>query len=154
MEGNKMKKTAATIIAAIILICFSTVPAHADRKTMERILIGTGAAILGTAIFHGIHKELKPQPQYTPRRSKHKPRYSDYNYAGYRQGYKNRHHRKYRQHQPRGHWETEKIWIEPVLETKWNPSHYNRKGDWINGRYEKFIITKGYWGKNKVWVRY
>jgi len=141
-----MQKTISIITAALILVCFSTVSAHADRKTMEGFMLGTGVAILGAAIIHGINKDS--HPQYASSYSTH----NDHNYAKHRYGHKNKHHRKYCQHRPRGHWEIEKRWIEPVYEIKWNPGHYNRRGEWIDGRDERFIVTKGCWQEDKVWV--
>ncbi len=141
-----MQKTVSIITAVLILVCFSSVSAHADRKTMEGFMLGTGVAILGAAIIHGINKGS--QQQYASSYSTH----NGHNYAEYRYGHRNKHHRKYRHHRPSGHWELEKRWIEPVYEAKWNPGHYNRRGEWIDGRYEKFIVAKGCWQENKVWV--
>jgi len=141
-----MQKTISIIAAVLILVCFSTVSAHADRKTMEGFMLGTGVAILGAAIIHGINKDS--HPQYVSSYSTH----NGHNYAKHRYRHKNKHHRKYCHHRPRGHWEIEKRWIEPVYETKWNPGHYNRRGEWIDGRYEKFIVTRGCWQEDKVWV--
>ena len=141
-----MQKTISTITAVLIMVCFSAASAHADRKTMEGFMLGTGVAILGTAIIHGINKNSKPQ--YTSGYSRH----NDHTYAKYNYGKRNKYHRKYRDHRSRGHWEIEKTWIEPVYETKWNPGHYNRRGSWVEGRHEKFIVTKGCWQEDKVWV--
>ena len=144
-----MKKLISIITAVLILICFSTASAHADRKTVERIMIGTGIGILGAAIAHGVINHSKPQY------SRQQSRYNDHNYTGYKDRHRHKRDKKYcssEPHRPRGHYETEKTWIEPVYETKWNPGHYNRRGDWINGRYEKFTVQKGYWKKNKVWI--
>jgi hypothetical protein len=148
MEDKQMKKIISTIAAVSLMVVFSSAPAHADRKTMEGFLLGTGVAILGTAIIHGINKDNKPVYQTS---------YSDHRTDRY-----NRHHRKdrhrpykkYRHNHRRGHWEIEHVWVEPVYEKKWNPGHYNRHGKWVSGRYERFEICKGYWKKERVWVRY
>jgi hypothetical protein len=151
MEDKKMQKIISIITTVLILVCFSTVSAHADRKTMEGFMLGTGVAILGAAIVHGINRDSKPQ--YAQSHSNYSPpRHNTYKYAEYRPRHKNKHHRKYRHHRSRGHWEIEKTWIEPVYQTKWNPGHYNRRGDWIDGRYEKFIVTQGSWQQDKVWI--
>jgi len=149
-----MQKSISIITAVLIFVCLSTVPAHADRRTMEGVLIGAGVAILGTAIIQGIHQNS--HSQYMPYTQNY-PVYETNTYTGYNYGYQNRHHN--RRHvnnswkkRPRGHWEIEKIWIEPVYETKWNPGHYNRRGKWKNGRYEKYIVTKECWQEDKVWV--
>ena len=138
-----MKKIIATTTAVLLLICFSTASAYAGaarRHTIEGFMLGTGVAILGAAIINEINKDSKPQ--YTQNNSRH----DEYCYAGYRYGHNNRHHRS------RGHWEVERIWIDPVYEKKWNPGHYNRRGDWVSGRYEKFLVQDGYWQEEKVWV--
>ena len=141
-----MQKIIAITTIALLLICFSTVSAHADRKTMEGFMIGTGVAILGAAIINGIHNDSRHH--YDRSYSRHSRHY----YAGYRQGYKKGHHRKYKSHRPRGYWEVERIWVEPVYEKKWNPGHYNRRGNWISGRYENFLVQDGYFQEEKVWV--
>ncbi|MCP4763298.1 MAG: hypothetical protein GY870_16105, partial [archaeon] len=55
-----MQKLISILTAIIILTVVLTTSAHADRKTMERIMLGTGAAMLGAAIFHGVHNNLEP----------------------------------------------------------------------------------------------
>lgn len=146
-----MKKIIAITTTALLLICFSTVSAYAGsarRHTMEGIMIGTGVAILGAAIINGIHQDSRPH--YTRNYSRH----DEYRHNGYRHNYKNKHHRKYRSHSTKGYWKIEKIWIGPVYEKRWNPGHYNRRGDWISSRHEKFLVQDGYFQKNKVWVRH
>ena len=54
----------------------------------------------------------------------------------------------------KGHWKTRKIWVEPIYETRWNPGHYNKRGRWVSGRHEKFLMADGYWQKKRVWVRH
>ncbi len=141
-----MQKLISIFTAILILTVISTTSAHADRKTMERIMFGTGAAILGAAIIHGIHNT--PEPRYISNR----PWNDNQHYDRYRYKHKKKHHKRYSKNRHRGHWETQKTWIEPVYETRWNPGHYNRRGKWINGRYEKFIVTRGCWQEDKVWV--
>ena len=145
-----MQKIISIITAVLILVCFSTVSAHADRKTMEGFMLGTGVAILGAAIINGINNHSSPQA--TNNHSWSNNHRDNHHYARYKPMHKNRHHRKHWKKRPRGHWEVEKIWIEPVYETKWNPGHYNRRGNWIEGRNEKFIVTQGCWQEDKVWV--
>jgi len=144
---KKMKKRITITATILMLICFTTVSAYADRKTMEGFMIGTGVAILGTAILHGINKDSKPQY------SKNYNRYDSRHYA-YQKSYNTRHHRKIRPYRSSGHWEMERIWIEPSYEKKWNPAHYNKRGEWISGRYEKFLINDGYWQEDKIWVHH
>ncbi len=139
-----MKKTVSIITAIIILIVVSTTSANAGRKTMERVMFGTGAAILGAAMIHGIHHNSRPlYISNTP-----------WHYDAYRHGDRKKHNKRYSQNRQRGHWETQKIWIEPVYATKWNPGHYNRRGRWINGRYTQYVVTDGCWQKNRIWIRH
>jgi len=124
--------------------------AQNNQKILLRIMrqstIGTGVAILGAAIINGINHDSRPSY------NRHYSRHSRHHYAGYRQEYKNRHHKKYKSHRPGGYWEVERIWVEPVYEKKWNPGHYNRRGNWISGRYENFLVQDGYFQEEKVWV--
>lgn len=138
-----MNKIIATVTAVFLIILASSSPAKADRKTMEGFLIGTGVAILGTAIISELNKDNKVS--YSTSHT-----YNDDYYPEYR--HHRKHHKKYRG--PKGHWEINRVWIEPVYERKWNPGHYNRRGEWVNGRYEKFLVCKGYWKEEKTWVRH
>ena len=115
-------------------------------------MLGTGVAILGSAIINGINRDSNPQ--YTRNYSRHDEYRHPGRRYGYGYGYKNKHHEKYRHQNPRGYWEVERIWVDPVYEKKWNPGHYNRQGDWVDGRHEKFLVTSGYWQEEKVWVRH
>lgn len=146
-----MKKIIAITTAALLFACLSTASAHAGdarRHTIEGFMLGTGVAILGTAIINEINKDSKPY--YT----NHYARPDRRHHTGYKYAHKNRHDRNFRSHGSRGHWVIEKIWIQPVYEKKWNPGHYNRRGKWINGRHKRFLIKDGCWQKKKVWVRY
>ncbi|MCF6246418.1 MAG: hypothetical protein L3J69_03555 [Desulfobacula sp.] len=133
----------------MIMGIISVSAAHAGaarRHTIEGFVLGTGVALLGTAIFQEMNKDAAPRPAYT----RHWP--DRYEEEGFKQ-YKYRHHRKYAE-RTRGHWESERVWIAPVYEKRWNPGHYNRTGTWMSGRYENFVIEQGHWAKNKVWVRH
>lgn len=141
-----MQKIISILTTILILTVVFTTSAHADRKTMEGFILGTGVAILGAAIIHEINSNS--EPRYVSNHSW----YDNRSRAGHRYGHKKRHHKKYNNNRPRGHWKIEKRWIEPVYKTKWNPGHYNRRGSWIDGRYEKFIIAKGCWQENKIWI--
>lgn len=137
-----MKHLISIMTAVVVLICLSTAPAHADRKTREGVLLGIGAAVLGTAIYQG----LKQPSGYREPQRYHVP-------PAYERGSQCRDTRRHAQG-PSGRWEVERIWVEPVYETRWNPGHYNRKGQWVSGRHEKFRIQDGYWQERRVWVRY
>ncbi len=139
--------TGVLMIMGIVSVTSANAGA-ARRHTIEGFVLGTGVALLGTAIIRGMNKEATPSHVYT----RHYPdRYKEHTYRGHKRYHKHKHHRKYAR-RTRGHWETDRIWIDPVYEKKWNPGHYNRKGEWVSGRYEKFMIEQGYWSKKKVWV--
>ena len=145
-----MKKITAITTAILLFVCFSTVSAHAGsarRHTVEGFMLGTGVAILSAAIINGIHHDSRVHDtnSYAGPGRRHPARYDD--------DCRGRNLIKFKSHGPRGHWEIEKIWMAPVYEKRWNPGHYNRKGIWVNGRNEKFLIKEGYYWKEKVWVR-
>ncbi|MDD9303727.1 MAG: hypothetical protein HUK40_15860 [Desulfobacter sp.] len=126
-----MKKQIAIITASFLIIAVFAGFADAGaarRHTIEGFLLGTGVTLLGTAIVHNMNR---PEP-VAIRKGRH---------------HGNRNCRK-------GHWETQRIWVEPVYETRWNPGHYNRRGRWICGRQERFEIAQGYWQRERVWVRH
>ncbi len=142
-----MKKIITITTALILLVCFSNGSAHAGsarRHTLEGVMIGAGVTILGAAIISELNHNSSSytvEKHYQPRGKHH---------AAYRHG----HHKKFRRHHPRGHWEIEKIWVDPVYEAKWNPGHYNRRGKWVCGKYNNFLVKEGYYQKERVWVRH
>ncbi|SDU03862.1 hypothetical protein [Desulfobacula phenolica] len=144
-----MKKIIGITTAVVLFACLSTVSAHAGsarRHTIEGIMLGTGVAILSAAIINEINHDSKPyyKNHYAKPVGNHHTKYA----------YQNRYDRNFRSHYKNGHWVIEKIWVQPVYEKKWNPGHYNRRGKWIKGRYENFLVKDGYWQKTKIWVRY
>ncbi len=145
-----MKKIIAIITTATIVICFSTVNAYADRKTMEGILIGAGVTILGAAIISEMNNGHRTTG-HTSSYSRHHSPPSSRVYVSSSRHKKFKHHKRH-SHRSRGHWEVEKQWVEPVYERKWNPAHYNRRGEWVDGRFEKFMVQDGYWQEDKIWV--
>jgi hypothetical protein len=146
---EEMKKIITITTTALFLICFFTVPARADRKTMEGFMLGTGVAILGAAIIHGMNDN--DRPQYSRRHSPPPQVYIEYR-DGHNDGYSGRHHRRHHYDRPDGHWEIVRVWVEPVSERRWNPAHYSHRGEWVEGRYENFEITGGYYQDQRVWV--
>ncbi|MCA1786593.1 MAG: hypothetical protein ABR534_03515 [Desulfotignum sp.] len=147
-----MKNVISIMTAIVVFICLSTAPAHADRKTREGVLLGIGAAVLGTAIYQGLKQ---PSGYREPRRYHVPPAYERGYHVppAYERGSQYRDTRRHARG-PVGRWEIERIWVEPAYKTRWNPGHYNRKGHWVNGRHEKFRIQDGYWEKRRVWVRH
>jgi len=106
---------------------------HDKNNVLEGVVLGAGALILGTAIAQSLNS-----PRQTAQiHATHVPT---------RPG-----HRKL--HKKRGHWETQKIWVAPVYETRWNPAHYNARGRWVQGRHQQFLVAEGFWKKERVWVK-
>ncbi len=156
-----MKKIIAIttgILMIMGIVSVSSANAGAARRhTIEGFMLGTGVALLGTAIIHEMNKDARQSPTYTrhwpdryenPKRKHHK----QYKRSKHHKQYKrSKHPRKYAK-KSRGHYELERVWINPVYERRWNPGHYSRKGTWLSGRYQKFMIEQGYWSEKKVWV--
>jgi hypothetical protein len=137
-----MKTLISITTAVVMVVCLSAGPARADRKTTEGFLLGIGAAVLGTAIYKG----LNHSPGYSEPQRHHGP-------PAFDRVPQCREDRRYAR-QPVVRWEIQRIWVEPVYETRWNPGHYNRKGHWVGGRYESFKVRDGYWEERRVRVRY
>ncbi|WP_153307449.1 hypothetical protein [Desulfospira joergensenii] len=136
-----MKKFTIMTIALVIISLVWGSAAHAGaarRHTIEGFMLGTGAAILGTIIYKGMNREPERAAWNSRRHHRHAP---------YRSCRKGPGHN-------RGHWETGRIWIEPVYQVRWNPGHYTPRGRWVSGRNEKFIVQEGYWQEKRVWVRH
>jgi len=142
-EMNKLITMTTTVL---FLICFSTLPARADRKTMEGFMLGTGVAILGAAIIHGMNDNDRPQYY-----RHHLPPPEVY-HNEYRGGYDDGHQWRHDRHRPDGRWEIVRVWVEPAYERRWNPAHYEHNGEWVEGRYENFQVTGGYYQDQRVWV--
>ncbi len=140
-----MKKLITMMTTVLFLICFSTVSARADRKTMEGFMLGTGVAILGAAIINSMNDNDRP---HYSRHHSPPPQV----YIEYRDGHHDRHHGRHHFHEPDGHWEIVRVWVDPVCERRWNPAHYNHRGEWVEGRYENFEISGGYYQDQRVWV--
>jgi len=147
-----MKKIIAITTGFLMIMGIISVTAAnagaARRHTIEGFMLGTGVVLLGTAIINEINKNTAPGPAQTHHWTNQQ---KEKEFKPHKRHKKYRHHRKHAK-RARGHWESERVWIDPVYETKWNPGHYNRKGKWVSGRYEKFMIKQGHWSKNKVWV--
>jgi len=112
-----MKKISALTLTLVILACFSTPSAFADpsrRHTLEGFILGTGVALMGTAIIHGMNNDRQCAPNYS-RSTRHE---------------KNRHHRQDARYDsgPRGHWEIQKIWVSDKHKKRWNPGHTPPQG--------------------------
>lgn len=137
-----MKILISITTAVVTIICLSTAPAHADRKTTEGFLLGIGAAVLGTAIYQSLDRS----PGYSEPHRRHVA-------PGYGRGSQYRNDQRHAR-QSFERWEIQRIWVAPVYDTRWNPGHYNRQGYWVSGRHETFKVQDGYWEQRRVRVRY
>lgn len=145
-----MKKIITITTAVILLVCFSNGSARAGsarRHTLEGVKTGSGVTISGAVVISKLNRDSKSYPVERHYQSNQKY------HAAYRYDPHKKHHKKLKAHHPRGHWEIEKIWVGPVYKTKWNPGHYNRRGKWICGKYNNFLVKEGYYQKKKMWVR-
>jgi hypothetical protein len=45
-----------------------------------------------------------------------------------------------------------KEWVQPTYKRVWNPGHYARRGEWIEGQWIEIVDRPGYWTEVRVWV--
>ncbi|PID40265.1 MAG: hypothetical protein CR984_04110 [Proteobacteria bacterium] len=132
----RTKQRITLLFIAFMGIALVSTPALAGSKQRHRwegVAIGIGAAILGHAIYeaHNNHKQPSPVVYVEP-------------------GHPCRHKRGHRQRY--GHWEWRKTWVPPTFERVWNPGHYNRRGQWIQGHWMKVKESEGHWVRERIWV--
>ena len=123
-----MKKQIAIAAAALIFLTIFSGTASAGsskRHTVEGIIIGAGATLLGAAIIQSMSRPA-PVAVNSPRHRHHAP--------------------------DRGHWRTERVWAPAVTESRWNPGHYAPQGRWVPGHYQEFVISRGYWDTRREWI--
>ncbi|MCP4148102.1 MAG: hypothetical protein GY757_10175, partial [bacterium] len=133
------------LTAAAICLVFASSSAFAgsrsrskQRHRWEGVAIGVGAAMLGSAILHDIHRRpVRPRVTYRPY-CEPRPRYCP----------------PRRRTERRGHWESKKVWVPPILEKTWNPGHYDYDNNWIPGKWIRVEVEPGYWKYERVWVSY
>ncbi len=130
----KKRTLSLIVITTTITMLLTANSAFAGSRHHERwkgVAIGLGAAILGNAILNSSRDYSYRDPDYcevvVPAPPRHNPHY-------------------------KGHWEVRSEWIPPTYKTVWNPGHYNRKGDWIEGAWIKIKDRPGYWKEERVWV--
>lgn len=148
-----MKKTGAILIAAAFI--FSAAASNADAGSKADhlaagIIIGTGAAIVGTTLIRGMNHDRKY----------YRSRYRYDCAPGHTYHYRCRHPRSYHRygswHGSRwhpGYWVHKKVWIAPVYEDRWIEGHFTRNGRWVSGRQERVLIQEGHWVMKKIWIR-
>lgn len=132
-----MKKISTSLLVAICLTAFISVPAFAGEKQRHRwegVAIGVGAAILGHAILsnHDDHRDDAPTQVTVIQKE-------------------DRHHRARAAHHEDHRRKARKVWVPPVCERVWNSGHYNRRGDWVTGRWITLETQPGYWAKEGQW---
>ncbi len=129
-----MKKIITTAIITLFIFSICLSPAFAGsrgRNFARGVIVGTTAAIIGAAIISEINHHNTVV-------------------LGGRHHEYNRH--PHRGHPHRGYWRYEKVWMPPIYEKRWNPGHYNPRGHWVNGSYQRVVIRDEFWKKKRVWV--
>ncbi|SMC54963.1 hypothetical protein SAMN02746065_10451 [Desulfocicer vacuolatum DSM 3385] len=150
-----MKKILNILLITAVLIPFLFSPAWAgsrNKHLLETVIIGTGVAILGTALIHEVHHNNKKHA-YAHNSYNNQRKYSKHSRHRERHPSHCRKHRGWNKHKKRGHMVMEKVWVGPVYRNKWKPGHYNRRGRWVKGHYKQILIREGYWEKRQVWAR-
>jgi hypothetical protein len=140
MEHSKMKYLISITTAVVMVICLSTAPAQADRKTREGFLLGVGAVVLGSVIYQGLNQ---PHAYQGTQRRHVPPAYDN-------RGTQCRTPRMYDRH-PAGRWEARQIWVEPGHDSRWKSDRHG-KGKWNNSRHDKFKGRDGYRKEVRVWI--
>jgi len=151
-----MKKQLTIILTTILAFTLITSPAFAGSKQRHRwegVAIGTAAATLlapallapAIAAPHvrvnaDVSTVKKGGCYYPPRRHR------EHTSTQYRD------HRPHKRRRGRGHWESRKVWVDPVIEQVWNPGHYNKRNRWVPGHYIEIEKSPGYWTKERIWV--
>lgn len=132
-----MKKRSLIITVLVFVLSFtlmvnSAMAGSSHHERWEGVAIGLGAAILGSALIH--HSAGHPCQ-----------RSEDCRVTVIT-------HRDYRHETRGGYWEIRKEWIPPTYKEVWNPGHYSRDGEWIEGHWMKIVDRPGYWAEERIWV--
>ena len=126
------------VLLAVFTLVFLTPQVQAgpeERYRWEGIAIGVGAAIIGSAILQNHYQSQNHEYVVY-----HKPARVERPIHRYRQ--------------IPGHWEIQKEWVPTTYKRVWNPAHYDRYREWIEGHWMKIVDQPGYWVEKKVWVQY
>ncbi|MBF0231940.1 MAG: hypothetical protein HQK62_11740 [Desulfamplus sp.] len=145
-----MKKIMILVVVTVFGIVATSGCVQAGHRRhhsglIEGVIIGAGAALIGASIIaeareHDMYDRHPGYDRHERKRNSHyykKERYRRDHYNSYKGGY----------------WSVEKVWVEPVYGKRWNPGHYNRRGYWVPGSYDRVIIQDGYWVSKRIWVR-
>ena len=158
--GKKMKNKSilTTIFVLTFTVIFLSSSAFAGSKQRHRwegVAIGMGAALLGGAVVHHYKHAVHSGPSHVTVRHAHPHRYKKHRiHRGHEyksRGYRSRAypHPGYRH---RGHWKVVRAWDPPTYKRIWNPGHYNRHGDWIEGHWIRVVDQPGCWSEKRIWV--
>lgn len=156
-------KKAGIIIIGLIVCMMLTVPSalagSKQRHRWEGVAIGVGAAVLGGALL-GVPPVVAPtHSRVSVRVGTDRPRYRHERYhhskvecsVKYDRRYHGRHHDSCRRNCC-GYWEVRKVWVPPVYERVWNPGHFNRRNEWVHGKWIRIEKESGYYRSERVWV--
>ncbi len=150
-----MKRTITLIIIMVFVFAMTVTSAHAGaskrrRHHLEGFLLGSGVGFISATIVNRLHKGQKKA--YIPEQKQKETR----------QGRYCREHGQWSDchncpdcddyMEPDGYWTVKRVWVPAEYEDKWNPGHYNKRGKWVSGRYQRFIIRKGHYRKQRIWV--
>ncbi len=158
-----MKKLGIVFIGLFVsltLVVPSAMAGSKQRHRWEGVAIGVGASVLGGALL-GIPPVVAPSHgRVSVHVNTDRPRYK---HARPRYGKVDRHSRYDRYEGRRGHgsscrtnccghWEVRKVWVPPVYERVWNPGHFNRRNEWVAGKWIRIEQDPGYYRTERVWV--
>lgn len=131
----KTQKVILILMVTVLSTGLVSAVAMAGSKQHHRwegVAIGLGAAMLGHAIYHAVDPGPRPHGVYVRPESEDRPHV--------------RHPHR------RGHWAWQEIWVPPTTQRVWNPGHYNRRGNWVNGDWIEIVTRKGHWSRQRVWI--
>ncbi|PIP35511.1 MAG: hypothetical protein COS92_02500 [Desulfobacterales bacterium CG07_land_8_20_14_0_80_52_14] len=123
------KKSFLTIIlVSITCLAFLSVSSAYARSPQqyrwEGVAIGVGAAIIGSALLHPpYYHRPSPPPFY--------------------------HHPPYYPRPDCDSWEVRREWVPPQYDWVWIPDHYDHRGCWVPGYWEKRLIYPGRWEERR-----
>lgn len=129
------RKRIFTIIFIGIISIAVAVPASwagsRARHRLEGAVIGIGALMLTQAIIDHHHHDAAVATTVTHGYGHHRPH-----------------------HKPAGYWDIQKEWVPATYKKVWNPGHYNRRGNWVPGRWIRIEVKPGHWTRKRVWRPY
>ena len=113
------------IVAGVLLISLfsqSVWARNPQRHRWEGVMIGLGAAMLGSAILHH-----RPYPRPVPDRIYLDPPPPECTYYGY-----------------------EEFWVPPAYRRVWRPGRYDQRGRWKPGKWKERMVGPGHWEERRI----